>query len=131
MGSTPYCGDHFSCTIHLDQSMEAKIEWKLTRRCCKCCSPAKGKVDFEDGWLIKSSFITKDEMKACQLTRTKLPQKKKKRIKEFSDDQDKRTNKKTLYRSYQTGKRGVGFSFHFRKKKKKIWNKFRTVTPFL
>jgi hypothetical protein len=32
-------------------------------------------VDFEDGWLIKSSFITKDEMKACQLTRTKLPQK--------------------------------------------------------
>jgi hypothetical protein len=35
----------------------------------------KGRVDFEDGWLIKSSFITKDELKACQLTRTKLPQK--------------------------------------------------------
>jgi hypothetical protein len=29
----------------------------------------------EDGWLIKSSFITKDKMKACQLTRTKFPQK--------------------------------------------------------
>jgi hypothetical protein len=28
---------------------------------------AKGRVEFEDGWLIKSSFITKDEMKACQL----------------------------------------------------------------
>jgi hypothetical protein len=54
---------------------EAKIEWKLTWHCCICCNPAKGRVDFEDGWLIKSSFITKDEMKACQLTRTKLPQK--------------------------------------------------------
>ena len=56
--------------------MEAKIEWKLTWHCCICCNPAKGRVDFEDGWLIKSSFITKDEMKACQLTRNKLPQKK-------------------------------------------------------
>jgi hypothetical protein len=28
-----------------------------------CCNPAKGRVDFEDGWLIKSSFITEDEMK--------------------------------------------------------------------
>jgi hypothetical protein len=35
-------------------------------------------VDFEEGWLIKSSFITKDEMKACQLTRIKIPPKKKK-----------------------------------------------------
>jgi hypothetical protein len=43
-----------------------------------CCNPAKGRVEFEDGWLIKSSFITKDEMKACQLTRTKNPTKKKK-----------------------------------------------------
>jgi len=41
----------------------AKIEWKLTWHCCICCNPAKGRVDFEDGWLIKSSFITKDEMK--------------------------------------------------------------------
>jgi hypothetical protein len=55
--------------------MEAKIERKLTWFCCICSNPAKGRVDFEDGWLIKSSFITKDEMKACQLTRTKLPQK--------------------------------------------------------
>jgi hypothetical protein len=44
-----------------------------------CCNPAKGRVEFEDGWLIKSSFITKDEMKACQLTRTKFNQKKKKK----------------------------------------------------
>jgi hypothetical protein len=35
-------------------------------------------VEFVDGWLIKSSFITKDEMKACQLTMTKIQQKKKK-----------------------------------------------------
>jgi hypothetical protein len=26
-------------------------------------NPAKGRVDFEDSWLIKSSFTTKDEMK--------------------------------------------------------------------
>jgi hypothetical protein len=42
-----------------------------------CCNPAKGRVEFEDGWLIKSSFITKAEIKACQLTRTKNPTKKK------------------------------------------------------
>jgi hypothetical protein len=35
-------------------------------------------VEFVDGWLIKSSFITKDEMKACQLTRTKIQKKIKK-----------------------------------------------------
>jgi hypothetical protein len=34
--------------------MEAKIEWKLTWHCCICCNPAKGRVDFECGWLIKS-----------------------------------------------------------------------------
>jgi hypothetical protein len=53
--------------------MEAKIEWKLAWHCCICCNPAKGRVDFEDSWLIKFSFITKDEIKA----RTKLPQIKK------------------------------------------------------
>jgi hypothetical protein len=37
----------------------AKIEWKLTWH----CNPAKGRVDFEDSWLIKYSFRTKDEMK--------------------------------------------------------------------
>ncbi len=31
------------------QSMEAKIEWKLIWH----CNPAKGRVDFEDGCLIK------------------------------------------------------------------------------
>ncbi len=114
----PHCGDHFSCTIHLDQSMEAKIEWKLTRHCCKCCNPEKGKVDFEDSWVIKSSFITKDEMKACQLTRTKLPQKKKKRIKEFSDDQDKRTNKKHCIEATEQAKGALAFRFISEKKKK-------------
>jgi hypothetical protein len=28
-----------------------------------CCNPAKGRVEFEDGWLIKSSFITKKKKK--------------------------------------------------------------------
>jgi hypothetical protein len=32
-----------------------------------CCNPDGGKVDFEAGWLIKSSFIKKNEHKACQL----------------------------------------------------------------
>jgi hypothetical protein len=41
-----------------------------------CCNPAEGRVEFEDGWLIKSSLLTKDEMNACQLTRTKIQQKK-------------------------------------------------------
>jgi hypothetical protein len=40
-----------------------------------CCNPAKGRVEFADGWLIKCSFI---EMKACQLTRTKIQNPKKK-----------------------------------------------------
>jgi hypothetical protein len=54
------------------KSMKAKIVEKVTWHCCMCCNPAKGRVEFEDGWLIKPSFITKDEIKACQLTRTKI-----------------------------------------------------------
>jgi hypothetical protein len=48
-----------------------------TWHCCMCCNLANGRVDFEDGWLIKSSFIPKDEHEACQLTRTKVQQQKK------------------------------------------------------
>jgi len=54
------------------KSMEAKIEWKLT---WQCCNPEKGRVDFEDGWLIKSSF-KRMKFKDCQLNRTKFPAKK-------------------------------------------------------
>jgi hypothetical protein len=36
-------------------------------------------VEFEDVWFIKPSSITVDEMKACQLTRTKSPPPKKKK----------------------------------------------------
>ncbi len=58
------------------KSMKAEIVEKVTWHCCMCCNPAKkGRVEFEDGWLIKSSFKTEDEMKACQLTRTKLQKK--------------------------------------------------------
>jgi hypothetical protein len=59
--------------------MKAKIVEKIIWHCCMCCNPAKGRVEFEDGWLIKPSFITKDEMKACQLTSTKIQQKKTKK----------------------------------------------------
>jgi hypothetical protein len=41
-----------------------------------CCNPTNGRVDFENGWLIKSSFITTDEHEACQLTRTKAQKQK-------------------------------------------------------
>jgi hypothetical protein len=52
--------------------MEANIEWKLTWHCRMCCNPANGRVNLKDIWLIKFSLITKDEMKACQLTMTKV-----------------------------------------------------------
>ncbi len=92
----------------------SKIEWKLTWHCCKCCNPAKGKVDFEDSWLIKSSFTTKDEMKANQ---DQTPTKEKKRIKEFSDDQDKRTNKKHCIEATEQAKGALAFRFISEKKK--------------
>jgi hypothetical protein len=58
--------------------METKIEWKLTWHCCKCCNPAKGSVDFEDDWLIKSSFITKKKMKNFSANRDQTPTTRKK-----------------------------------------------------
>ncbi len=78
--SWPHCGDHISCTIHLDQSMEAKIEWNITWHCCICCNPAKGRVDFEDGWLIKSSFI-RMKWKSLSANQDQIPTKKKKKKK--------------------------------------------------
>jgi hypothetical protein len=52
--------------------MKAKIVENLTWHCCMCCNPANGRVEFEDVWLKKPSFITIYGMIACQLTRTKL-----------------------------------------------------------
>jgi hypothetical protein len=62
VGSNPHLGDHFSGTVYLDQKLGAKTEWKLTWHCWHAVILQKGRVDFEDSWLIKSSFITKDEM---------------------------------------------------------------------
>jgi len=62
VGSNPHLGNHFSGIIQLHQKPGAKIDWKLTWHCCICCNPTKGRVDFEDGWLIYSSFNTMDEM---------------------------------------------------------------------
>jgi len=42
---------------------------------CICCNPGKWRVDFEDGWLIKSSFITKDEMKSLSANQDQNPTK--------------------------------------------------------
>ncbi len=45
---TPHYGNHFSGTIHLDQSLEEKLWKTLTWHCCMCCNPANGRVDFEE-----------------------------------------------------------------------------------
>ena len=60
------------------KSLKQKVSGMLrpTWHCCMCCNPANGRVDFEDGQLIKSSFITKDEHEAFHLTRTKAQPKK-------------------------------------------------------
>jgi hypothetical protein len=55
---------------------------KVTWHCCMSCNPAKGRVEFEDGWLIISSFTTMDEMKACQQTSIKIQNPKKKKTSE-------------------------------------------------
>jgi hypothetical protein len=73
--SWPCCRYHLSYTINLDQKHKGLNYGKVTWHCCMCCNSAnsaKGSVEFEDCWLIKSSFIIMDEMKACQLTWTKL-----------------------------------------------------------
>jgi hypothetical protein len=69
---TPTVETIFSGTIHLDQSLESKIEWKLTCYCSKYCNHVKGRVDFKDVWLKKSSLIW---MK-LKLARTQFPPKK-------------------------------------------------------
>jgi hypothetical protein len=77
---TPHCTDHFSGAIHLDQKPGAKRDigmFQPTWQYCMCCNLANGRVDFEDGWFIKSSFVTKDEHETCQLTRTKVQSAKK------------------------------------------------------
>ncbi len=63
------------------RSIKVQNYGKITWHCCMWCNPANGRVEFEDGRLIKSSFITMDEMKACQQTRTKIqnPKKNKKK----------------------------------------------------
>ncbi len=63
--------------FNLDQKHGIGMEscGKKTRHCCMCFYPANRRVEFEDGWLIKSSFISKDEIKGCELPRTKIQQK--------------------------------------------------------
>ena len=48
LGSNPHYADHFSGTVHLDQSLEQKLWKTLTWHCYKCCNPANGRVDFEE-----------------------------------------------------------------------------------
>jgi hypothetical protein len=55
--------------------MEAKLSGNERGIVAYAVILQKGRADFEDGWLIKIQ-LHKDEMKACQLTRTIFPQKK-------------------------------------------------------
>ena len=57
LGSHPHYGGHFSCTIHLDQSLEQNLWKTLTWHCCMCCNPANGSVDFEE-WLAYKNPTT-------------------------------------------------------------------------
>ncbi len=50
----------YSGNIHLDQKPGVEINLELLHMHAIL---QKGRVDFEDGWFIKSSFITKDEIK--------------------------------------------------------------------
>jgi hypothetical protein len=61
--SNPHYGDHFSGTIHLDQSLEQKLWKTLTWHCCMCCNPANGRGDFEE-WSAykKSSYMVLNEL---------------------------------------------------------------------
>ena len=43
-----------------------------TWHCCMCCNPSNRWIDFEGSWLIKSSYITEEEMKAYQITSSKV-----------------------------------------------------------
>jgi hypothetical protein len=51
------------------KSIKNKIVEKITWHCCMYCNSAKGRVEFENGWLTKSRSIIKEEMKACQITK--------------------------------------------------------------
>jgi hypothetical protein len=49
LGSNPRWGDHYSCTIHLDQIMETYlITWHCCTVACAVCNLANGRVDFVD-----------------------------------------------------------------------------------
>ncbi len=59
----PHWGDHYLFTIHLESHKRCGGEGPLPR------GPGGG--EFEDNWLIKSSFINLDEMKVRQLNSKK------------------------------------------------------------
>lgn len=55
------------------KSWNKKYNWdsKPSSNCCMCCyNPSNSKVEPENGWLIKSGFKTKDEIKASQRPNT-------------------------------------------------------------
>ncbi len=76
LGSHLHNGDHFSGTIHLDQSMELK-QWKTqTWHYHMCCNPANGCVDFEEQLAYKIQLNGK--RLNCKLVSRLRPKSKKK-----------------------------------------------------
>jgi hypothetical protein len=56
-GFKPLCEDHFSGTIHLDQSLEQNLWKTLTWHFCIYCNPTNGMVNFEE-WLAYKNPAT-------------------------------------------------------------------------
>jgi len=72
VGSKPSCGNHFSCTVHLDQKHGSKTCGKFTWQFCMNCNLENGRLEYQDHSIVKSMIKT-DELKAPQLTRTPFP----------------------------------------------------------
>jgi hypothetical protein len=62
-----------ACQLKRTKLIKKKKGKKKQWHCCVCCN---GRVEFEASRLITSSFVNTGEMKACQLTITKLQDKK-------------------------------------------------------
>jgi hypothetical protein len=61
----------FHAPFHLDRKNETKRDNGKFQPSWHCFMWRTGRVNLEDGWLIKSSFITWVEIKDCQLTTTR------------------------------------------------------------
>ncbi len=71
------CIAYFSCAINLDQKQGSKNCEKLYWHCCTMCyNPTIERAEFQDGWLIKSSFLTThNENESLSADQDQIPKK--------------------------------------------------------